>query len=100
MTKREKMQRALELLSEAAKLLDQIGGPDAELLSEQVSECLGAFFLVSRLEDAHRLHEHQHQHHDKRCKNKKAAQMLFFLLGHSQGLPAGQGLLGPRRRQP
>jgi hypothetical protein len=26
--------------------------------------------------------------------------MLFFLLGHSQGLPAGQGLLGPRRRQP
>jgi hypothetical protein len=32
---------------------------------------------VSRLEDAHRLHEHQHQHHDKRRNNKKAAQMLF-----------------------
>ena len=36
MTKREKMQRAFELLTEAAKLLDQIGGPDAELLSAQV----------------------------------------------------------------
>jgi hypothetical protein len=46
MTKREKMQRALELLSEAAKLLDQIGGPDAELLSEQVSECANGVGLL------------------------------------------------------
>ena len=33
-----KMQRAFELLSEAAQL-DQIAEPEAELLSEQVSEC-------------------------------------------------------------
>jgi hypothetical protein len=39
MTKLDKMQRAFELLSEAAKLLDQIAEPEAELLSEQVSEC-------------------------------------------------------------
>jgi len=39
MTKLEKMQRAFELLSEAAKLLEQGGEPEAELLSEQVSEC-------------------------------------------------------------
>jgi hypothetical protein len=39
MTKLEKMQRAFELLSEAAKLLDQIAEPEAELLSEQISEC-------------------------------------------------------------
>jgi hypothetical protein len=39
MTKLEKMQRAFELLSEAAQLLDQIAESEAELLSEQVSEC-------------------------------------------------------------
>ena len=38
-SKLEKMQRAFELLSEAAQLLDQIAEPEAELLSEQVSEC-------------------------------------------------------------
>jgi hypothetical protein len=31
MTKREKMQRAFELLNEAAKLLDQIAEPEAGL---------------------------------------------------------------------
>ena len=35
MTKLENMQRAFELLNEAAKLLDQIAEPE----SEQVSEC-------------------------------------------------------------
>ena len=46
LTKLEKMQRAQELLSEAAQLLDQIGGPDAELLSEQVSECAHGMDLL------------------------------------------------------
>jgi len=35
---------------------------------------LRAFVLVSRLEEANRLHEHQHD--DKRRNNKKAAQIL------------------------
>jgi hypothetical protein len=42
MTKLEKMQ----LLSEAAKLLDQVGEPEAELLSEQVSECANGVGLL------------------------------------------------------
>jgi hypothetical protein len=46
MTKLEKMQRAFELLSEAAKLLDQVGEPEAELLSEQVSECANGVGLL------------------------------------------------------
>jgi len=46
MTKLENMQRALELLSEAAKLLDQIAEPEAELLSEQVSECAKGVVLL------------------------------------------------------
>ena len=47
MTKLEKMQRAFELLSEAAKLLDQIAETEAELLlSEQVSECANGVGLL------------------------------------------------------
>jgi hypothetical protein len=46
MTKLEKMQRAFELLSEAAKLLEQVGEPEAELLSEQVSECANGVGLL------------------------------------------------------
>jgi hypothetical protein len=38
MTKLEKMQRAVEL-SEAAQLLDQIGGPEAELLTIAAGYC-------------------------------------------------------------
>jgi hypothetical protein len=51
MTKLEKMQRAVELLREAAQLLDQIGCPEAELLSEQISECangLGLLITIDR----------------------------------------------------
>jgi hypothetical protein len=44
MTKLEKMQRAFE--SEAAKLLEQVGEPEAELLSEQVSECANGVGLL------------------------------------------------------
>jgi len=50
MTKLEKMQRAVELLSEAAQLLDQIGGPEAELLSEQISECANGLGLLMTID--------------------------------------------------
>jgi len=46
MTKLEKMQRPFELLSEAAKLLEQVGKPETELLSEQVSECASGVGLL------------------------------------------------------
>jgi len=44
----EQLHRAFELLSEAEKPLDPIEGPEAELLSEQVSECAnGVDLLIS-----------------------------------------------------
>jgi hypothetical protein len=38
--------RNLDLLSEAAKLLTQIGDPDEELLSDQVLECANGMGLL------------------------------------------------------